>query len=98
MVGKAEVIPKANNGDDEKSKKSNQSSTERNRTTKTTVKINVMWHFVADYLEMLNSTGAIFDEEFASRFNSLVDYVNSKIYIIDVKNVLDEYVVYEVEV
>ena len=46
---------------------------------------------------MLNSTGAVFDEEFARRFKSLLDYVNGKIDFSNFKNVLDEYVVFEVE-
>lgn len=97
MISKAEVISKANNGNVKESPKSNQ-STEKSRTTKITVKVSALWHFVADYLEMLNSSCAVCDEEFLSRFNKLMEYVYGKIDISNVKNILDEYVVYEVEV
>lgn len=32
---------------------------------KAIVKVSAMWHFVADYLEMLKFTGAICDEVFS---------------------------------
>lgn len=97
MIKKTEIISKANNGSVEKSPKSNPSSTDKRRVNTTTVKVSVMWLFISDYLEMLNSTGAVFDEEFARRFKSLLDYVNGKIDFSNFKNVLDEYVVFEVE-
>ena len=64
---------------------------------KTTVKVSALWYFVEWYLEMLSYTGAKMDEEFSRYFNQLYDYVHGKIKTCGL-NILDEYVVYEIEV
>lgn len=63
-----------------------------------TVKVSALWYFVEWYLEFLQSTGAKYDEEFSRYFKQLYDYVCSKIAVPQAKNILDEYVVYEVEI
>lgn len=81
-----------------KHKSDEQANQITNTVCRTSVKVSSMWYFVAEYLEMLNSIGAIFDKEFVSRFNGLLDYVYGKINLPVAENIVDEYVVYEVEV
>ena len=64
---------------------------------KTTVKVSTLWFFVEWYLAMLQSTGAIMDEEFSRYFKQLYDYVRSKIAIQSENDILDEYVMYELK-
>lgn len=63
----------------------------------TTVKVSALWHFVAWYLEMINFTGAIYDDEFSSIYKQLLKCVYDKIKIPEAKDVLSEYVAYEIE-
>ena len=64
---------------------------------KVTAKVSALWYFVEWYLSMLTFTGAIVDDDFSRYFNQLYDYVRSKITDPQAKHILDEYVVYEVE-
>ena len=74
----------------------NKTKTEQN-ISKTTVNVSALWYFVEWYLSMLAFTGAIVDDEFSRYFKQLYDYVHSKIAVPQAKNILNEYVVYEVE-
>lgn len=65
--------------------------------SKNTVKVSALWHFIADYLEMLQNTGAVFDENFMRYFKQLMDYVYGKIKVPEAKDIVSEYVVYEIE-
>lgn len=76
----------------------NNSQTPAADNRKTIVKVSALWHFVEWYLSMLTFTGARNDEEFCRYFKQLFDYVHSKIAVPQAKNILDEYVVYEVEI
>lgn len=60
------------------------------------VKVNVMWYFISDYLDLLNNTGAVCDEDFMRYFKQLVDYVYSKLNIPNYSDILEQYVVFEV--
>lgn len=62
----------------------------------TIVKVNVMWHFVSNYLELLGNTGAVFDKEFMRYYKQLQNYVYGKMQLPVSEDILDEYVVYEV--
>lgn len=66
-------------------------------TSKNTVKVSAMWHFVAWYLDMLQSTGAIKDEDFAHYYKQLEECVDRKLNLPLENNILNEYVVYELE-
>lgn len=99
MINNAKISPKANNGNVKKTQKFNQSSTEKNSSSKTTVKVNAMWYFVAEYLEMLKYVGAKYDEVFCRRLKSLLDYVYGKNELpTEFGDIVGEYVVYEAEV
>lgn len=67
----------------------------KQNSAKNTVNVSALWHFVADYLEMLRFTGAVIDVVFSDYLKQLLDYVYSKIKIPESKDIIDEYVVYE---
>lgn len=64
--------------------------------SKNIVKVSTLWYFVEWYLEMLQSTGAMYDKDFQCLYNQLLCYVSGKIDTRGI-NIISEYVIYEVE-
>ncbi len=64
-----------------------------NKSTKN-IKVDTLWYFISEYLDMINYTCAKCDEEFLYYYDQLVNYVNSKIGLSKDNEVIDFYLIY----
>lgn len=60
------------------------------------LKVDAMWKFAADYLEVLKHFSVKYDKGFAMRYNRLMDYVHKKIALPENCEIIAEYAMFQV--
>lgn len=62
----------------------------------TEFKVDAMWKFAADYLEVLKHFSVKYDKGFAMRYNRLMEYVHKKIALPENCEIVAEYAMFQV--
>lgn len=62
----------------------------------TEFKVDAMWKFAADYLEVLKHFSVKYDKGFAMRYNRLMEYVHKKIALPENCEIIAEYAMFQV--